>query len=121
MLRRKHSLRAEKLRRLDRNWQRLMFVRAAAAEQGSIVHAASQALANGEPPLMDDIAPMRLTVRAIARACCRHYGVRVTEMLSPRRHAAIVWARHIAMYLARAHTLLSLPEIASLFGGRDHT
>src|SRR5262249_25668251 len=108
-------------RRLDRNWRRLQFVRAGTPALADVIHGASQAVADSEPPLVDDTAPMRLTVRDIAQASCRHYGVSITERLSPRRHAAIVWARHIAMYLAREHTLHSLPEIARLFGGRNHT
>src|SRR4051812_37740617 len=119
-LRRKHAAQAEKLRRLDRNWRRLLFVRASTAAP-EVVHATSQPAPDGEPPLIDDTAPRRLTVRDIAQACCRHYGVSMTEILSPRRHAAIVWARHVAMYLSREHTLRSLPEIGRLFGGRDHT
>lgn len=119
--RRKHALRDEKLRRLDRNWQRLMLARAATPAPADIVHATLHPAPGSAPSRMDDAAPMRLTVHGIAQACCRHYGVSMAEMLSRRRHAVIVWARHVAMYLARKHTLGSLLEIGSLFGGRDHT
>jgi Bacterial dnaA protein helix-turn-helix len=119
--RRKHALRDEKLRRLDRNWRRLMLARAATPAPADIVHATLHPAPGGAPSHMDDAAPMRLTVHDIAQACCRHYGVGTADMLSRRRQPAIVWARHVAMYLTRAHTLGSLPEIARLFGGRDHT
>ena len=38
-----------------------------------------------------------------------------------RRTAAVVKPRQIAMYLSKALTPRSLPEIGRRFGGRDHT
>jgi hypothetical protein len=60
-------------------------------------------------------------VRDIQNAVCLHYGVALGDMLSPRRMAAIVRPRQVAVYLARELTLLSLPQIGAKFGGRDHT
>jgi Bacterial dnaA protein helix-turn-helix len=60
-------------------------------------------------------------VRDIQHAVCDRYGVTLNDMLSPRRTAAIVRPRQVAVYLARELTLLSLPQIGARFGGRDHT
>jgi chromosomal replication initiator protein len=42
-------------------------------------------------------------------------------MVSARRTKAIVRPRHVAMYLSRALTPRTLPEIGRRFGDRDHT
>ena len=60
-------------------------------------------------------------VREIQEAVCAHYGVTLRDMLSPRRHASIVRPRQVAVYLCRQLTMLSMPKIGQMFGGRDHT
>ncbi|MGO9356296.1 MAG: helix-turn-helix domain-containing protein [Xanthobacteraceae bacterium] len=60
-------------------------------------------------------------IRDIQHAVCLQYRVSLHDMLSPRRMAAIVRPRQVAVYLARELTLLSLPQIGAKFGGRDHT
>ena len=37
------------------------------------------------------------------------------------RKKELSYPRKIAMYLARTHTSLSLPDLGRAFGGRDHT
>ena len=51
----------------------------------------------------------------------RFYDVKLTELLSKRRHKSIAMPRQVCMYLARKHTRFSLEEIGGYFGGRDHT
>ncbi len=63
----------------------------------------------------------RLTVERIVSVAATYYGVRVSEIRSPRRQATLAHARHVAMWLARTHTELSLPVIGGAIGGRDHT
>lgn len=48
-------------------------------------------------------------------------GVGVTDMISPRRNAESVRARHIAIHLIRRMTDLSFPKIGLVMGDRDHT
>jgi chromosomal replication initiator protein len=48
-----------------------------------------------------------------------HCRVSREDMISKSRKGAVAWARQLAMYLARNHTLLSLEEIGRFFG-RDH-
>jgi chromosomal replication initiator protein len=65
--------------------------------------------------------PRRVRIEDIQRVVARHYNVSKTELLSNRRTRTIVKPRQIAMYLSKALTLRSLPEIGRRFGGRDHT
>ena len=50
-----------------------------------------------------------------------HYEMEATDLLSARKVRTIERARQVGMYLARQLTPLSLTQIGSLFGGRDHT
>lgn len=61
------------------------------------------------------------TVESIQSGVARFFGVKVSDLTGPRRTRQVVVPRQIAMYLAREHTGLSLPEIGRSFGGRDHT
>lgn len=48
-----------------------------------------------------------------------NYGICRTELQSKSRKGTTNWARQVAMYLARHHTLLPLEQIGHAFG-RDH-
>jgi hypothetical protein len=69
-----------------------------------------------DPPL-----PLKLSIEEIQVAVARHCKVAHAELISARRHLAIVRPRQIAMFLARHMTLHSLPVIGRKFGNRDHT
>ncbi len=62
-----------------------------------------------------------VSTERIQQVVADHYGVRVADLKSKRRTAAISKPRQVAMYLCRTLTSHSLPEIGRLFGGRDHT
>lgn len=62
-------------------------------------------------------SPVERAMRVVAH----HFGVSRVEMTSARRAQKIVLPRHIAMYVAKATTHWSLPEIGLMFGRRDHT
>lgn len=49
------------------------------------------------------------------------YGIAPRELLSPRRARHLLLPRHVMFFLGRKLTGKSYPELASLFGGRDHT
>lgn len=57
-----------------------------------------------------------LTFEHIMKAVAEHYDIRLVDMTSKRRPAAITMPRQVAMYLCRSLTPSSLPEIAGAFG-----
>ena len=65
--------------------------------------------------------PVQLTIQDILDAVSGYYGLKLTDLLSKRRHKRVSLPRQIGMYLARKHTRFSLGEIGGYFGGRDHT
>jgi chromosomal replication initiator protein len=62
-----------------------------------------------------------LSLREIARATAKYFGLTLADMKSPSRRQAVVAARGVAIYLARLMTPASLEQIGRYFGGRDHT
>ncbi|PIP20511.1 MAG: chromosomal replication initiator protein DnaA [Candidatus Omnitrophica bacterium CG23_combo_of_CG06-09_8_20_14_all_40_11] len=62
-----------------------------------------------------------ITVDFIQRCVVEEFGVSLQEIKMKRRNKNIVYPRQIAMYLSRELTDLSLPEIGTCFGGKDHT
>ncbi len=65
--------------------------------------------------------PKRVRIEDIQKLVANHYNVSRADILSARRTAVVVRPRQIAMYLSKALTMRSLPEIGRRFGGRDHT
>jgi chromosomal replication initiator protein len=63
----------------------------------------------------------QVSVDNIQKTVADYYKVRVTDMHSKKRSRAVARPRQVAMALAKELTQLSLPEIGSNFGGRDHT
>ncbi len=63
----------------------------------------------------------RVKIEDIQKLVASHYNVSRADILSSRRTATVVRPRQVAMYLSKALTLRSLPEIGRRFGGRDHT
>jgi chromosomal replication initiator protein len=57
----------------------------------------------------------------IVKTVADHYGVKVTELRSDRKHKLVAVPRQVAMYLMREMTRCSFPDIGHRFGGRDHT
>ena len=81
-------------------------------------------LATAENAIKDLIRtrePKKVKIEDIQRLVANHYNVSKSDILSSRRTATVVRPRQIAMYISKALTLRSLPEIGRRFGGRDHT
>jgi len=57
----------------------------------------------------------------ILETVSRHFGVRQADLVGRKRSRSVSFPRQIGMYLARKLTPLSLEEIGSYFGGRDHS
>jgi chromosomal replication initiator protein len=67
------------------------------------------------------VSRVAVSIEAIQKTVADYYKIKVADMYSKRRPAAIALPRQIAMFLAKELTQKSLPEIGELFGGRDHT
>jgi len=65
--------------------------------------------------------PKRVKIDDIQKLVASHYNVSRADIVSSRRTANVVLPRQVAMYLSKALTPRSLPEIGRRFGGRDHT
>ena len=72
---------------------------------------------------LNNVAPQRkpCSPAKLIELVAAHYGLTVDEIIGARRTKSIADARHIGMYLLREDLSLSLPQIGSLIGGRDHT
>ncbi|OPX25576.1 MAG: hypothetical protein B1H02_01120 [Candidatus Latescibacteria bacterium 4484_107] len=62
-----------------------------------------------------------VTIEAIQTAVSMHYNIPYDLIVAETRKKAVVMARQVAMYLAKAHTKSSLKTIGLHFGGRDHS
>ena len=63
----------------------------------------------------------QISIENIQKTVAEYYKIRTSDMHSKKRSRAIARPRQVAMALAKELTQLSLPEIGSNFGGRDHT
>jgi chromosomal replication initiator protein len=62
-----------------------------------------------------------ITPAVIKKYVCRHFNIKQKDMESAKRSRDLAFPRHIAMYICRDMTELSLPKIGEAFGNRDHT
>ena len=73
---------------------------------------------------LKDILPhanQRLTAADITKYVARHYGLKVSEIKSRSNARQIAFPRHVAMFLCRKLTDLSLPEIGKQFNNKHHS
>lgn len=71
--------------------------------------------------IFDQRIQKKVTAELIMQTVSDYYGVTLNEMVGPTRKREITVPRQIAIYLTREMTGMSLPQIGSVFGGRDHT
>jgi chromosomal replication initiator protein len=94
--------------------------------EGALIRATSFASLTGRTLTIADLETLlrdtidqekqeTLTFEHIMKAVADHYDVRLVDMSSKRRPAAIAMPRQVAMYLCRQMTPASLPEIATAF------
>jgi chromosomal replication initiator protein len=65
--------------------------------------------------------PKNISIQDILDSITRFYDIKLTDLLSKRRHKSVTVPRQVGMWLSRKHTRFSLEEIGGYFGGRDHT
>lgn len=74
--------------------------------------------------LRDIISPNAnrvITPELIIKTVSEHFNISPTVIASKAKSQEVVFPRHIAMYLCRSMTDVSLQTIGSLLGGRDHS
>ena len=71
--------------------------------------------------IISDPEGQEITASLIMAQTADYFGITIDALCSANRSRTMVSARHIAMYLCRELTDLSLPKIGREFGGRDHT
>jgi chromosomal replication initiator protein len=62
-----------------------------------------------------------ITIDLIMNTISKEINVKPSEIRSKNRSRNIVYARRIAIYLARELTPMSMPQLAKYFGMKDHT
>jgi chromosomal replication initiator protein len=63
----------------------------------------------------------KVTLDQIIKTTCDYYNIRQADITGASRARAVARPRQMAMYLSKALTTRSYPEIARKLGGRDHT
>ncbi len=72
--------------------------------------------------IINNSQPTPVTVERIVEEVARTYGgITPEDILGKKRNANISMARHVAMYIVREVTDLSMAEIGKIFGDRDHS
>ncbi len=66
-------------------------------------------------------AQSKLSLDAILEIAAEYFGVTVEDLKGRSRSARIALQRQMVMYIMREATGASLPQIAQVLGGRDHT
>jgi chromosomal replication initiator protein len=77
---------------------------------------AERALQDLIPQTENEIPP-----QVILEETANYFSLSTGDLMSKSRSRPLTQARHIAMYLMRECTGLSLVKIGEIFGGRDHT
>ena len=80
---------------------------------------AVQALTKTGLPQSREARPLSAAALLVATASVFH--VHPSALTGRSRERTLTHARHVAMYMLRQHTNLSLEQIGRLTGGRDHT
>ena len=62
-----------------------------------------------------------ITAESIKKIIAKHFNVRMADLKSDKRTKPLTLPRHVAMYLCRRLTKLSLIDIGRDFGKKDHT
>jgi len=62
-----------------------------------------------------------VTASDIEQGVSTFFGLTPADLHTSRKSRTIALARNIAMFMARKHTDLSLPEIARVMGNKNHT
>ncbi len=73
------------------------------------------------PEYLKDTEPVTDTVSRIISCVARHFSVSTKDLIGDRRTKNLATARNVSMYVIRAMTNLSLPQIGRFFNNRNHS
>jgi chromosomal replication initiator protein len=62
-----------------------------------------------------------VTIEIVQKAVADHYSLKLADLKSKNNSKSVAMPRQIAMYLCKALTSASLPEIGKSFGGKHHS
>lgn len=62
-----------------------------------------------------------ITIDDILSLVCKEFNIKPSDVKSNKKTQNIVTARRIVIYLARALTALTMPQLANYFEMKDHT
>ncbi|MGD9559796.1 MAG: chromosomal replication initiator protein DnaA [Oscillospiraceae bacterium] len=76
---------------------------------------------NAIKDILNETQPLPVTIEKITSEVARTFSVSPEDIRSRKRSANISTARQVAMYCVREITGISMEEIGTQFGGRDHS
>lgn len=62
-----------------------------------------------------------VSIEDVMKGVAEKYGVKLSDLKSPKKNKNLAFSRQIAMYLSRKLTNASYPDIGEKLGGRDHS
>ncbi len=62
-----------------------------------------------------------ITIEEVIKTVAAKFGIKISDIKSPKKNKNLVQARQITMFLAREMTTASFPDIGEKVGGRDHS
>jgi chromosomal replication initiator protein len=71
--------------------------------------------------ILPDSKDRLMTPEIIQKKVSDYFGVKVSDITSVKRDQRFSYPRHIAMFLSKELTSLSLPDTAKAFGKKDHS
>ena len=99
--------------------------------EGALIRVAAFSSLNREPLTLEltkkvlkdsiDNSSEEIVPENVIELTAKKFGFSTHDLLSSSRRRPLVYARQVGMYVLRECTELSLPKIAELFGGKDHT
>lgn len=72
-------------------------------------------------PEMQDGAPVNKDPEEIMKLVAHQYNIGLSDLRSDKKTREFSTPRQLAMFLCRKYSSLSLPDIGTLFGGKNHT
>ncbi len=70
--------------------------------------------------IVSEEIPLSVKIAKVLREVSAKYGFEEADLKGKKRTRELVWARHVAIYILRKRTDMSLPAIGNVFG-RDHS